>query len=153
MFTILVLVLLALLFLVAELVLLPGITVAGLLALVCGGSAIYRAFTDFGWVTGVLVTAIVLTLALVTIVVSLRAKTWQRFALNQRVAASAGKPASQSVAVGTRGRTVSRLSPMGTVEIGGETYEAKLQSGYADPGVEVEVVGFENANVIVRIVQ
>lgn len=153
MFTILVLILLALLFLVAELVLLPGVTVAGLLALVCGGSAVYRAFADFGWMTGVLVSIIVLTLALVTVVVSLRAKTWQRFALNQRVTASAGEPASQSVAAGTRGRTLSRLLPMGTVEIGGRTYEARLQSGYADPGVEVEVVGFENAHVIVKIVQ
>ena len=47
MLVILLLILLAILFLVAELVLLPGLSVAGVLSLICGGSAIYRAFTDF----------------------------------------------------------------------------------------------------------
>ncbi len=153
MFTILLLILLALLFLVAELILLPGISVAGLLALVCGGSAIYRAFTDFGWETGVAVAAIVVVLSLITVAVSLRAKTWQRFALNQKVAASAGAPIEQRVRIGARGRALSRLSPMGTVEIEGGTYEAKLLSGYADPHTEIEVVGFENSNVVVKIIQ
>ena len=58
MLVILLLILLAILFLVAELVLLPGLSVAGVLSLICGGSAIYRAFTDFGWEAGVVVTLI-----------------------------------------------------------------------------------------------
>lgn len=153
MFVILLLILLALLFLVAELVLLPGLSVAGVLSLICGGSAIYRAFTDFGWKTGVVVMLVVLALALVTVVVSLRAKTWQRFALKQRVGSSAGEPVDREVQVGARGRTLSRLSPMGTVDIGGKIFEAKLLSGYADPHTEVEVVGFENTSVIVKIIK
>ncbi len=153
MFTILFLILLALLFLVVELLLLPGITVAGLLALVCGGSAIYRAFADFGWLAGVAVSAVVLLLALVTVVVSLRSKTWQRFALKQKVDSSAGVPVEQRIGIGARGRALSRLSPMGTVEIEGVIYEAKLLSGYADPQTEVEVVGYENSNIVVRIVK
>lgn len=153
MFTILLLILLALLFLVAELVFLPGVSVAGVLSLICGGSAIFRAFADFGWVTGVVVTLVVLALALVTVIISLRAKTWQRFALKQQVASSAGEPVALQVRAGTRGRTLSRLSPMGSVEIAGRIYEAKLLSGYADPQTEVEVVGFENTSIIVKIIK
>lgn len=149
----LLLILLAILFLIAELVLLPGISVAGVLSLICGGSAIYRAFTDFGWEAGVVVTLIELILALVTVVFSLRAKTWQRFALKQQVDSSAGSPVEHEVRVGACGRTLSRLSPMGSVEIEGKVYEAKLLSGYADPHTDVEVVGFENTSVIVKIIK
>lgn len=153
MLVILLLILLAILFLIAELVLLPGISVAGVLSLICGGSAIYRAFTDFGWEAGVVVTLIELILALVTVVFSLRAKTWQRFALKQQVDSSTGSPVEHEVRVGACGRTLSRLSPMGSVEIDGKIYEAKLLAGYADPHTDVEVVGFENTSVIVKIIK
>ena len=153
MLVILLLILLAILFLVAELVLLPGLSVAGVLSLICGGSAIYRAFTDFGWEAGVVVTLIELVLALATIVFSLRAKTWQRFALKQQVDSSAGSKVEHEVRVGACGRALSRLSPMGSVEIDGKIYEAKLLSGYADPQTPVEVVGFENTSVIEKIIK
>lgn len=153
MLVILLLILLAILFLIAELVLLPGVSVAGVLSLICGGSAIYRAFADFGWEAGVVVTLIELILALVTVVFSLRAKTWQRFALKQQVDSSAGSPVEHEVRVGACGRTLSRLSPMGSVEIDGKIYEAKLLAGYADPHTDVEVVGFENTSVIVKIIK
>jgi membrane-bound ClpP family serine protease len=41
-------------------------------------------------------------------------------------------------------------SPMGKVEIDGKHYEAKSGGEYIDQRTEVEVVGFENSNIIVR---
>ena len=86
--------------------------------------------------------------------ISLRAKTWQRFSLKQRVDSSS-MPATpdQELQVGDRGMTLSRLSPMGTVEVGGKVYEAKSLTAYVDPRREVEVVGFENFSVIVKTVK
>lgn len=55
--------------------------------------------------------------------------------------------------VGDRGVTLSRLSPMGKVEIGGRTYEAKSQGAYVDQQRDVEVVGFENFSVIVKTIK
>ena len=145
------LILLGILFLVAELVLLPGVTVTGILAVACGGGAIYIAFNDYSSLVGIIVTIIVALLSLVTIVLSLRAKTWQRFALKSRIEAQAATPIEKQVKVGARGITISRLSPIGKVEIGGKVYEAKLISGYADPDTEIEVVGYENFDIIVKI--
>lgn len=153
MLVIVVLILLALLFLMAELVLFPGITLAGIVALVCGGSAIYLAFVDFGSQVGWVVVGAEVVLSILTVVLSLRAKTWQRFALKQQVTSAASEAIEQRVAIGKRGVTLSRLSPMGKVEIEGEIYEAKLLSGYADPHSEVEVVGYENSNIIVKILK
>ena len=154
MFYIVLLVFFGLLFLVAELVLLPGVSVGALLSLVCYGSSIYLAFRDFGTATGILVVVVILLLSFVAVVVSLRAKTWQRFSLKQEIRSS-NMPVTpaEELQVGDRGVTLSRLSPMGKVEIGGRTYEAKSQGAYVDQQRDVEVVGFENFSVIVKTIK
>ena len=153
MFYIVLLIVLGLLFLVAELVLLPGVSIGAILALVCYGSSIYLAFRDYGTVAGVVVILAILLLSLVATIISLRAKTWQRFSLKQRVDSSSMPSPDQELQVGDRGMTLSRLSPMGTVEVGGKVYEAKSLTAYVDPRREVEVVGFENFSVIVKTVK
>lgn len=151
MFWIILLVILGLLFLLAEILLLPGVSVGAVLALICYGSASWMAFAWFGTTAGTLVVAAIAVVSAVLTMWALRAKTWQRFSLNQKIE-SAGNTAPQNddVKVGDRGTAVSRLSPMGTVEIGGRRYEAKSAGEYIDQRSEIEVVGFENSNVIVR---
>jgi len=145
------LIFLGILFLVAELVLLPGLSIGGLLSLVCYGSALYVAFADYGAGVGLLTLAAILLLSLAAVVLSLRAKTWQRFSLDQKINSSSSPlPAQQEIRIGDRGITVSRLSPMGRVEIKGKSFEAKSADAYVDPKREIEVVGFENSNVIVK---
>lgn len=154
MFFIILLILFGVLFLVAEIVLLPGISIGGILALVCYGSSIYMAFRDYGPLTGAMVTVAILVLSAGATIVSLRAKTWQRFSLKQEIRSSSMPviPAEE-LQVGDRGVTLSRLSPMGKVEIGGRTYEAKSQGAYVDQQRDVEVVGFENFSVIVKTIK
>ncbi len=152
MFFIILLVFFGLLFLVAELVLLPGVSIGAILALVSYGGAIYIAFRDYGPLAGGIVVAVVLILSFAATVVSLRSKTWRRFSLKQKVDSSVEmpEPVPAECEVGDRGVTLSRLSPMGKVEIGGKIYEAKSMDSYIDPRREVEVVGFENFSVIVK---
>ena len=88
MFFIVLLVFFGLLFLVAELVLLPGVSIGAILALVSYGGAIYIAFRDYGPLAGGIVVAVVLVLSFVATVVSLRSKTWRRFSLKQKVDSS-----------------------------------------------------------------
>ena len=153
-FYIVLLIVLGLLFLVAELVLLPGVSVGALLALVCDGFAIWLGFRDFGTAGGAVVIVAVLVLSLVVTGVLLRAKTRQRFSLRQEIRSSSTPvPPSEELHAGDRGQTLSRLSPMGKVEIGGRIYEAKSLDAYVDPRREVEVVGFENFSVIVKPVK
>ncbi len=154
MFLIILLILFGLLFLLAELVLLPGVSVGAILSIVCYGSSIYLAFNDFGSTIGFIVVAVVLLLSLLITVVALRSKTWQRFSLRQKIESQGmTAPEQENVRVGDRGRTVSRLAPMGKVEVDGKIYEAKSIDSYIDPRMEVEVVGFENFSIIVKKVQ
>ena len=151
MFWIVLLIVLGLLFLLAEILLLPGLSVGAFLSLVCYGSAAWMAFAWFGGTAGAATIAAILAASALLTVWALRAKTWQRFSLDQKIE-SAGNSAPQNddVKVGDRGVAVSRLSPMGTVEIAGRRYEAKSAGAYIDQHSEVEVTGFENSNVIVR---
>ena len=153
-FYIILLVFLGLLFLVAELVLLPGVSIGAILSLVCYGGSIYLAFRDFGTAAGVTVIVVILLLSLVAVVVSLRAKTWQRFSLKQEIRSSSMSvlPAEE-LRIGQHGVTLSRLSPMGKVEIDGKVYEAKSTGAYVDPRQEIEVVGVETFSVIVKTLQ
>ena len=137
------------LFLIAELVLLPGVSIGALLSMVCYGSAIYLAFQE-STTMGVVMIVLAVVSALVASVFSLRAKTWQRFALNKEIQSQSMPSPADEVKVGARGVTVSRLSPMGKVEIEGRMYEAKSMDAYIDPKCEIEVVGFENFSVIVK---
>jgi membrane-bound ClpP family serine protease len=54
------------------------------------------------------------------------------------------------VKIGDCGVTISRLSPMGKVLIGGKEYEAKSAEAYIDQRSEVTVIGFENFTIIVK---
>lgn len=137
------------LFLIAELVLLPGVSIGALLSMVCYGSAIYLGFQE-STTMGVVMIVLAVVSALVASVFSLRAKTWQRFALNKEIQSQSMPSPADEVKVGARGVTVSRLSPMGKVEIEGRMYEAKSMDAYIDPKCAIEVVGFENFSVIVK---
>lgn len=153
MFFIILLIVLGVLFLVAEIVLLPGVSIGALLSLVCYGGAAYLALRDFGTGTCVVVIVVILLLSTVATVISLRAKTWQRFSLHQKIDSSSADTPAMDLRVGDRGVTLSRLAPMGKIDIGGRIYEAKSLDSYVDPQREVEVVGFENFSVIVKTVK
>ena len=144
------LILLGLFFLVVELIFLPGITLGTVLSAVSYGAAIYLGFSRLGVIGGMIILFVIAALSLVATVVSLRAKTWQRLALNNKVDGQSNASPKEVVAVGAKGVTISRLSPMGKVEIDGKLYEAKSGGEYIDQRTEVEVVGFENSNIIVR---
>lgn len=153
MFYIVLLTVLGVLFLIAELLLLPGVSVGTILALVCYGSAIYLAFNNFGVTTGIIVLAIVLALSLITTILALRAKTWRKLALQQEIDSTSMENPSKKVAIGSTGITISRLSPMGKIEIDGELHEAKSLDSYIEQRKRVEVVGFENFTIIVKSIE
>lgn len=147
---IILLVLLGVFFLVVELVLLPGVTVGTILSLVSYAVAVYMAFERFGLTGGAVTLAVVVAISLVAVVLSLRAKTWRRFSLRQKIESSSMETPSDTVSVGQCGIAISRLSPMGKVNIDGRVYEAKSIDSYIDQRSRVEVTGFENFTVVVK---
>lgn len=144
---ILILVGLALIF--AEIILIPGIGLAGILGLASLGGSCYYAFSAISRTAGLIVTGINLLLLVVLLVYVLRAKTWKRITLDTNIDTKANEM-NVEVRLGDRGRTVTRLAPMGMVRRDEFTFEAKAVEGMIDPGVEVEVIMMEDNKIYVR---
>ena len=145
------LIIIGLLLVFAEILIIPGVGVAGILGIAAmAGSCVY-AFMEMGQTTGIIVTALnAVLLVLITIWV-LRAKTWQRLALQTNIDSKAILPETD-VVPGAIGVTVTRLAPMGTARFGDLRLEVTAREGIIDPGVEVEVVEVDGIKVYVAAV-
>ena len=142
------LIIIGLMLLFAEILIIPGVGVAGILGLLAmGGSCVY-AFMDMGQTAGVVVTAVNIVLIVMLTIWVLRAKTWQRLALNTNIDAKAVVP-EVSVVPGTKGVSITRLAPMGMARFGDLRLEVTAREGIIDPGVEIEVVEVDGIKVYV----
>ena len=150
MWYIVLLIILGMLFLVAELLLFPGLSIGGILAMACYGGAIWYAFDALSVTAGIWTIVAVAVLSLLSLIFSLRAKTWQRLALKQEIDSVSMPNPESEVVIGAVGVSISRLSPMGKVEVNGKTFEAKSADVFIDQRSKVEVVGFDNFTLIVR---
>ncbi len=147
---IIVLILVGLVLIFAEILLIPGIGIAGILGLLSMGGSCFYAFNQMGTDAGVIVTVVNAVLIVALTIWVLRAKTWKRFTLNTNIDSKAIDLFEEKLSVGDRGRTLSRLSPMGSAKILDEVYEVKALEGMIDAGVEVEVVLIEDNKVYVK---
>lgn len=146
------LILIGLVLIFAEILIIPGVGVAGILGLLSMGGSCYYAFYEFGSTTGGIVTGVNGLLLLLLSIYVLRAKTWKRFTLDTNIDSKAVS-SGPVLSVGDRGKTVTRLSPMGAVRVGDNVIEVKALEGMIDPGVEVEVVLIEDNKIYVSPIQ
>jgi membrane-bound ClpP family serine protease len=54
------------------------------------------------------------------------------------------------IKIGDKGKTITRLNPMGRVMVGNEHYEAKSIDKLIDQNTEVEIVKIESNKIIVK---
>jgi membrane-bound ClpP family serine protease len=142
------LIILGLLLLFAEILIIPGVGVAGILGLMSlAGSCVY-AFLEISTTAGVVVTAVLSVLLVALTIYVLRAKTWKRISLNTNIESKAVEDIA--VSVGDEGKTLTRLVPMGQALLGGESVEVKALEGMIDPDVEVVVVMIDDNKIYVK---
>lgn len=144
------LILVGLVLLFAEILLIPGVGIAGVLGLLSLGGSCYYAFVQMSTTAGIIVTSVNVVLVVALTVWVLRAKTWKKLTLETNIKSKAVSSESIVLAVGDRGKTVTRLAPMGTVRFGENAVEVKALEGLVDPGTDVEVVLIEDNRIYVR---
>ena len=142
--------LLGLIVVLTEIFLVPGIGVAGVLGVMSMCGSCYFAFTVYGTWGCVIVTAITVVLLVLLLIVSLRAKTWKKLALNTNIDSRAVVAEAELVVVGQRGKAMTRLTPSGTVRFENAKVEARAFEGMIEPGHEVEVVLIEDNKIYVK---
>lgn len=151
---IIILILLGAFLVLVELVLFPGLSIAGICALGAYWGAVYLAFDSYGSSIGYTILIISVLTAVLAIMLAFRSKLWQRFSLKSKIEGQSQKELSHNdIAKGTKAITLTRLAPVGTIQIEDQQFEARSQGAYIDPKQEVVVVGVENFNVIVKKVE
>ncbi len=145
------LILIGLVLMLIEILLIPGVGVVGILGILSMAGSCYFSFVEHGTTVGLIYTGGVILLLMVIMIFVLRAKTWKRAALQTNIGSKAVEDAS--VAVGDRGKTVTRLAPMGSARFGNYVVEVKAWEGMMDPNVEVEVVQVEDNKIYVKPIE
>lgn len=144
------LVVLGILLMLAEMLLIPGVGVAGFLGLASMVAACWCSFTLYGNIEGIITTIVTAILLTIMLIIVLREKTWKRFELGAEIKSTVNEDLSE-LKEGQVGKTLTRLAPMGTVEFEKGSFEAKsYNNSMVDPGVRVEILRIEDNKVIVK---
>ena len=148
---IIILIVLGILLFVIEFLLVPGVTVAGIGGLILTVFGVYKAFNDFGPTVGVWVLIGTILLSVFVIIMSLRARTWSRLMLKTNVDGTVDRNLTEEqVKKGDRGMTITRLAPMGKIQVNNLVREAKSTEGYINEHTEIEVVSVEGTRISVK---
>lgn len=147
---IIILIVVGILLILTEILLIPGIGVAGILGVAALGGSCFYAFNEFGSAAGTVVTVINVILIVLSTIYVLRAKTWKKLALDTNIDSKVNMFDGAAIAVGDCGKTMTRLAPMGTAFFGNTKYEVTSLEGVIDAGTDVEVVLIEDNKIYVK---
>ncbi|MCB9001703.1 MAG: NfeD family protein [Bacteroidales bacterium] len=144
------LIIIGLLLLIVEFLLIPGITIAGIAGFGFIGFGIFKAYADHGTMAGHLTLIFTAIASVITIALSLRAKTWRRVTLNNKIDSKAVENYEDKIKVGDTGVSISRLAPMGKANINNEMVEVTAYGQLIDQNTPIVVVRVEENKIIVK---
>lgn len=145
-----ILLLVGVLLMLAELFLLPGISIAGIMGVLSLGGSVFYAYAKIGVVAGHITTLLVLVLLGVAVYLFLKFRALDKMALKTDIESKVDTLEGLNIHIGDKGITASRLAPMGKVTINGDVAEAKTYGEFIDEDTEVVVVEVQNNTVIVE---
>ena len=147
---IIILIVIGLALMVVEVVVLPGITVAGIAGILLIGCSIFLTYRWFGNTAGTFALIGTGMLFIVFLIYALRAKTWDRLSLHSEIDSKVNVVDTNDIKVGDKGMTVSRLAPIGKIIIHDKIMEGKSEFGLIDENREIEVVHVSDSTIIVQ---
>lgn len=149
-FVIVLLILLGIALFIVEFFIIPGVTIAGIGGALLIGFGIYFAFQK-SLNTGIYVLIAAISLFLIIFIIMFRSGTWKGIMLSSNIEGKINSiKTEQKIQPGDNGITITRLAPMGKVQVKGEIVEAKSLSGFLDENIEIEVTKVLNTNIIVK---
>jgi membrane-bound ClpP family serine protease len=145
-----VLILVGFLFLLLEVLVLPGTNVAGFIGFALVAIGVWQAYAGHGALAGSLTLAGTIVFSVAALYLSLKSGTWKRAALKSNIDGKVNLVDAEKIKIGDTGHAVSRLAPMGKAMINDEYYEVKTLGEYLDPGTKIEVISIEFNKITVK---
>ena len=140
-----------LLLLAAELILIPGFGVAGILGIAALTASCWVAFTQVSTTAGVITLVANILLVIVSTILTLRAKTWKKLSLGTNIDSKVdATPVEKGINIGDEGTTATRLAPGGKIQIGTKMVEAFSRDTVIEPGVTVTICSIEGNRIFVK---
>ena len=144
------LILLGIILILIELLVVPGISVAGIggFLLIIGGIILGYHFHDARAGNFILLST---ALAMVLLVVlALKLKTWQRFGLQSTIDGKVGVLKEEEIRIGSVGETISRLAPIGKAMFNEKLFEVHSEGEYIDEHMSVIVTRINGNKIFVE---
>ncbi len=142
---------LGVLFMLVEIFLLPGISIAGIAGAIFLIGGIAYAYLFMGTTAGNISLVASATALGGAFVWLLRSKSLRKISLNTNIESTVDNTNLKKMAVGDIGIALSRLNPIGKVMVNGIVAEGKSVDGeFIDEDTDIEVVKVETYNVLVK---
>jgi membrane-bound ClpP family serine protease len=147
---IILLLLLGLIFLLLEILVLPGTTLLGVVGGILLLIGLWFTFSLYGTTVGLYTLGGTAIVSVALILLAFRANTWDRFTLHNRLDGKVNVINDAQLAVGTTGVAVSRLAPMGKAEFNGEYYEVTTEGEFVNPLTHIVIIAVSKSQIIVK---
>lgn len=147
---IIILIVAGLLFLLLEVMVVPGTTVVGVAGFALIAFSVYESYHVFGTPTGHFILLGTISFTILTIYLSLKSKTWNKIMLKTEVVGRVNEIDENVVKAGDSGITVSRLSPSGKAIINDEYFEVHTKGEFIDQDTEVVVTQLFDNKIFVK---
>ncbi len=144
-------ILLGIVFMLIEIFLLPGISIAGIAGAIFLIGGILYAYIFQGSIVGNITLAGTAVLLAGSFAWLLKSKSLRKISLETNIDGKVDTSYLQKIAVGDSGTTLSRLNPIGQVLVNDVEVEGKSYDGeFIDEDTEIEVVRVETYNILVK---
>lgn len=145
------LIVIGLVFILLELLVVPGTTVVGFIgfAMVAGG--VYLSYSEYGSFYGTITLLSTAVFSVVMVALSIRSGTWKRIMLVSEINSKVNELESNKVKVGDEGNTVTRLNPVGKAIINDEYYEVVSKDNLIGENQEIVVTKVVGNKIIVKL--
>ncbi len=144
------LIVIGMVFLLLEILVVPGATVVGIVGagMMIGG--VYLAYSQIDTQTGHLTLAGTIVFIIVSIGFALKSKTWKKIMLKEELKGKVNVVEQDIVKKGDEGITISRLNPMGKAFINDEYYEVSSKGDYINENTPIVVDKVDGNKIIVK---
>lgn len=148
---IIMLIFLGVIFLLLEVLVIPGTTVAGIVGFAMIFVGLWQAYASKGIMEGHITLASTLVVTAVALYFSFKAGTWKRMALKTSIDSKMDQLEGIIIKEGDLGNTVSRLAPSGKAFINNEIVEVHTFGEFIDQEVEITVISVKDNKIFVTL--
>ena len=135
--------------LVAEIALIPGLGLTGILGVGAMLASVVYAFMTIGDIAGWITILIVITISVALILWAIYGKSLDNVALKKNIDSTVNEQDMSLFSVGDRGVTRTRLALIGEALINGKVVEVKSEDGFIDEREEIEVTRISGDSIFV----